>query len=379
MNRLQQFAAEVLEQAGAVVEPIEPEGLEVLVPPELQQTLKLPEMARLGFGPETPPGAQRVTLESDWMERLSGLLGFHGQHLVRVLEADNAPPGDPERILRHGLELTNAAWRLQTVEPAWTRYLILSFLYTAISDEKRDGILQVGFNLANGATLDELLERLLTAADTADAGSLPAGAVLPEPWPRQRLETVLRRALPPRVRQRLEPFLKGLYRRQQRDLDRLYQYHDDLRREAAERLAALPQSGTLTDRQESARQRDLLRLEAIGREYQAKVADLRQKYAMTVDVAWVQTLELITPVQRFEVLIKRRKGERRLHLDWNPIAHRLEQAPCEYSYTWERPREVCDEALHLVSPAAHGPCPQCGKVWCRACAPQKCPKCGQAA
>ena len=120
-----------------------------------------------------------------------------------------------------------------------------------------------------------------------------------------------------------------------------------------------------------------LRLEAITREYQAKVNDLRQKYAMKVELEWIQTLELVLPVQRFEVLIKRRKGERRFTLDWNPLTRKLEQAPCEYSYTWERPREVCDEALHLVSPAAHGPCPDCGKAYCRACQPVKCPRCGR--
>jgi hypothetical protein len=73
---------------------------------------------------------------------------------------------------------------------------------------------------------------------------------------------------------------------------------------------------------------------------------------------------------------RRRKGERLFALDWNPLVRRLEQAPCEYSYTWERAREVCDEALHLVSPAGHGPCAQCGRAFCRACHPVKCPKCG---
>ncbi len=74
----------------------------------------------------------------------------------------------------------------------------------------------------------------------------------------------------------------------------------------------------------------------------------------------IQTLELIMLVQRFGVLIRRRKGERLFPLDWNPLARKLEQAPCEYSYTWEHPREVCDDALHLIKPAAHGPCAHCG-------------------
>ena len=44
--------------------------------------------------------------------------------------------------------------------------------------------------------------------------------------------------------------------------------------------------------------------------------------ALRVTVDWVQGLELYVPVHRFEVLIKRRKGERLLHLDWHPsITH----------------------------------------------------------
>ncbi len=377
MNPLQQFVAELLEQEGAVVEPIEPEGLEVLAPAPLQQALRLPELARLGFGAELPADAQRVSLESDWMERLAGLLAERGRRLEWIVAMDNPAPGSPERILQHGLDLLNATYRLQGVEPAWTRYLILRFRYAAVSDEKRDGILELGFNLANGATLDELLAGLVAGAmELEPLAAPPTGVDLPSTWQPQRLQPILERALAQRVGRQLEPFLKGMRRRQERDLKRLHDYHNDLRREALERLAVLP-SGELNEKQQLERQRQQLRLAAIAREYEAKVNDLRQKYAVKVTLEWVQTLELIMPVQRFAVLIKRRKRERLLMLDWNPLARRLEQAPCEYSYTWERPREVCDEALHLLSPAAHGPCPQCGRAYCRVCHPEKCPKCGK--
>ncbi len=377
MNPLQQFVTELLEQEGAVVEPIEPEGLEVLAPASLQQSLRLPELARLGFGAELPADAQRVSLESDWMERLAGLLEERGRWLEWIVAVDNPAPSSPERILQHGLELLNATYRLQGVEPAWTRYLILRFRYAAVSDEKRDGILELGFNLANGATLDELLAGLVAGAmELEPLAAAPTGVDLPSTWPAQRLQPILERALAQRVGRQLEPFLKGMRRRQERDLKRLHDYHNDLRREALERLAVFP-SGELNEKRQLERQRQQLRLAAIAREHEAKVNDLRQKYAVKVTLEWVQTLELIMPVQRFAVLIKRRKGERLLTLDWNPLARRLEQAPCEYSYTWERPREVCDEALHLLSPAAHGPCPQCGRAYCRVCHPEKCPKCGR--
>jgi hypothetical protein len=168
-------------------------------------------------------------------------------------------------------------------------------------------------------------------------------------------------------------------RRQGRDLERVFAYHHDLRMEAAARLSALVSRGELDGKHQAEQTRERQRLEAISREYQAKVNDVRRRYSMKIELSWLQTLELVMPVQRFSVLIRRRKSERIIALDWNPITRQLDQAPCEYSYTWERPREVCDEALHLVSPAAHGPCPACGKTYCRACSPMKCPKCGRKA
>ena len=77
--------------------------------------------------------------------------------------------------------------------------------------------------------------------------------------------------------------------------------------------------------------------------------DLSRQYAMRVAVEWMQTLELVMPVQRFAVRIRGRKAERVTHLDWSPLARRLETPPCEFSYSADRPRLVCDDALHLVT------------------------------
>lgn len=81
------------------------------------------------------------------------------------------------------------------------------------------------------------------------------------------------------------------------------------------------------------------------------------------------------PVARFTVQLRRRKAEREFILDWNPLVRRLETPPCAASLSAERPRLVCDEALHLLTQAGLAPCPACGKPFCRACHPAHCPKC----
>jgi hypothetical protein len=382
MGELQQFVAELLEEHGAVVEPVEPEGLDVLAPPAVQRALDVPEVTRFGFAAELPPDAQRVGLEPDWLDRLGRLLGDHGRY-ARLVAAPEMPPlNAPERIVEHTVQLPNATWRLIRVSPAWTRYLLLTFRCTALSDEKRDSTLRLGFNLANGSMLDGMLDRLWQRLDDylaeplAEARTPPPGSVLPADWDAAVLAERLERMLPPRVQSRIEPFVRGMRRRFERDKGRLYAYHDGLRQEAAKRLSALPTGGALTPRQQADKQREEQRLTAIEREYEAKIADLRNHYALAVTVEWVQSLDLIMPVQRFEIQIRRRKGERVIALDWNPLTRQLDQAPDEFSYSTGDARLVCDDALHLVSPAGLAACPACGRAYCRVCHPAACPKCG---
>jgi len=162
----------------------------------------------------------------------------------------------------------------------------------------------------------------------------------------------------------LEALFAGITHRQVWDLQRLFTYHHDLQREAAARLATLyllAAHGNLTEKQQADQPREHQWLEAITREYHGKVEDVRRKYFMKVELEWPQMLELVISVQRFTVQIKRRRGERCILLDWNPLARQLDQSPYEYSYTRERLREVCDDRLHLISLAAHAPCPACAR------------------
>jgi len=373
IGRMQGFVTELLARHGALVETIEPEGLEVLAPPAVQQALGVAEFCRLGFGASLPPGADRVGIESDWLERFGRLIGERGRWARRVIAAEARAPSDPERVLGHELALDNATFRLLGVASVWTRYLILDFRFSAVSDEKRDGVLRLGVNLATGALPDGVLAQLAPWLAAGGQGpALPPGADLPQLWDPERLIALVRRALPPRLDAALAPFVTGLRRRLDRDQDRLHTYHNDLHREVMRRAAALAED-------DAGQQREAQRIAAIAREYQAKLDDLSRHYALRVDVAWVQTLELAMPVQRFAVQVRRRKAERVIQLDWNPLARRLESPACEDSLGAERPRLVCDDALHLVTAKGLAPCAACGKAFCRACHRARCPKCSAAA
>lgn len=382
MGALRDFVADLLDGEGAVIEPVEPDGLDVLAPEPLRAAMGWPELVRLGFGAQLLSGTTPVGLEGDWLDRFGTLLGDRGLFAERqlVLRAAVAPPSDPERRLDGAFDLRNAVWRLRQVKPAWTRCLLLAFRYTAISDERREGLIWLGFNTGTGAVLNEdIVGRLrhLLACDmewrAPDPGVCSeAGPACDAPLLAERT----RAGLDHLVRRDLEPFLRAMRRRLERDCGRVHEYHDDLRRSALTKLAGLrPATG---DKVEADRKREIMRVATIEREYAAKLDDLRHNYALRVTVDWVQGLVLFAPVHRYEVLIKRRKGERIVAIDWHPAARMMEPPLCDWGLGLERARLVCDDHLHLTDLAGQAPCRSCGKAWCRACH-AACPRCERTA
>jgi hypothetical protein len=265
------------------------------------------------------------------------------------------------------------------VAPAWTPYLLLVFRYTAVSDEQREELLTACVNESNAADgnhlVQPLIERLRSRAPTNDL-AVPADLDPALAWPAERIRAWSGRCLPGRLQERLDPFLAGMRRRMDRDLDRLHDYHSGLLRECAAKARTRKGRPTSAPPDGDAVK---LKLDAIVREYGAKVADLERRYAMSVRVELVQGLRVLLPVQRFGFAILRRKGRRDFWLDWNAVSRHLDALPCEGCGAQTPARAVCDEALHVVCPACAQPCGACGKPRCRACHPARCPACGQAA
>ena len=377
MSDIRDIVRRVLASEGAVVEPIEPEGLELIAPPRVQRELGIPEFARLGFGAaEWPEGAARVSLESDWVDKLDALMGDRGRCLQLTAWSDRAEgqPAHPEELLAKPCIFSNATHRFAGSERAWTRYLLLVFKLTAVSDEKREDIISVCVNESNGASADHLVEPILgQLAAHGDAFThLPTSQKLDAPWSEQEAARWCATFLPSRIRERLAPFLSGMERRMANDTDRLHAYYSALRSEAAARREEVRRKAAP---EEALIKREELRLEAAEREYHAKIADVKRKYAMSVEVKLAQAVRLAMPVHRVRGLLLRRKGKRPIHLDWNALTKRMDSFLCEGCGGLSTTHALCDDRLHVLCPACLAACASCGTEFCRACHREACPRC----
>ena len=197
------------------------------------------------------------------------------------------------------------------------------------------------------------------------------------PWTAERICVRSKPLLDRAIRADLEPFLAAMRRRLDRDRQRVHAFHDDLRRNAQQKLATLEQAKPkkADDKATAAISRERLRIAAIEREYAAKLEDLKNNYALAVTVEFVQALVLIAPVQRYSLLIKRRRGERTIAMDWHPAVRRLEPPSVDWGEADGRVRYACDDHLHLTAAEGQGNCSCCGKPYCRGCHPERCPRC----
>ena len=271
MSELRDFVADLLE-AGRRDRDLEPDGLEVLAPAPLRDAMGWPELARLGFGAE----------RAGRRDRRSGLkaTGSTGSALCSAIDGRwserqlccrhrSPPPGDPERVLERVLDLPNAVWRSRACRAAWTRCLMLAFRYTAVSDEKREGLVWLGFNLGTGAVL-----RRPAGAPAAATGA-DARMAAPDPAPRARgrarhgsaatRSAGARRCVEHQVGDDLEPFLRAMRRRLERDRNRDARLS---RRPAPRRRCEGSRRRGARGRQGGSRpRRETLRVAAIEREY----------------------------------------------------------------------------------------------------------------
>lgn len=374
MSDLRKMFADALKMEGAAVEEIEPEGLEIVLPAHVGRALAMPEWCRLGFGRNLPEDAQAVGFESDYVERLGELLGERGAtlalDLTSLFSLDRAPVGG--RVLEKHLSFENAVYRGGTTEDTFSRYTLLIFHLTAVSDEKREEILRICFNETAFRQHDLLADSVLALLPSLSNDVMVIAEGYPSPLSDGEVWKFMAGVLPARIKDTLAPFVGGMQRRLKRDLEQIHGYYSDLRREAALRLEEkAKKNGDLADLK-----REELRVESVDREFHAKAADVHRRYALTATVEVSQVLRFVLPVRRFHFEIRRRKGVRETSLDWNPLSKKLDPLCCDACCLAVKSALVCDDQLHVLCKLCMPECVNCRKSYCVACHPQGCPKCG---
>lgn len=381
------FISDLLEYHGALVDVSDGEQLEALLPEALSATLSIPEHARFRFSLTRPDAVQEkaqetvddaiwVSYDSDLFKAFSGLLEDRGRYVTAHLSPPTVKIEKLSGKIADRISFNNAVFRVAGHEVTAVSYLVTYAKYTAISDEKREGLIVSAINERNGSTVRlrrdvaQSLEGLIETAPPEKEGAreeADGGLGL------NKVLQAAHRGMVAMTREMLQDFVKSLERRLNRDIQRVDDYYHALTEEAKrliEKKGAAAHEGAKEI--EEKRKEKIL---AIEQELRWKVNDLVSKYALRVRIEPVSFIRVQSKVPLFWLKIQRRKGTRRFPLAYHPILRTLEDLPCESCYYPRKPYSVCDDRLHIVCSRCFEGCPRCGRDYCLRCHPKECPKC----
>jgi hypothetical protein len=231
-----------------------------------------------------------------------------------------------EQLIGQDIVFTNGQARVISRAEARASYMVLTCRYVALSDERKEGLVEVATHEDTGAIIEDL-EKL---------------------WPEFRPEIYIPGKVPPHffihleravanamqkaqvlAGEKLTDFINSMRRRLRRDVKNTREYYDALRKEMEASL-------THHNLSEAQRQERIAKIEDLPREMVQKIEDLQQKYKIQVRLKPCVALRFLVDVVYVMVKIHFRKHTRTIHLIWNPLSRRLDPLVCERCYKTTR-------------------------------------------
>src|SRR4030042_3077724 len=138
---LQEVLTRILTHEGAILEKREGDCAEFVAPSSLCEILGIPEHGILSFsGQSRCEGAMGASYESEFFRAVEKIFDGKGR-LARAIYPSQFPNIEKlSKWITEKLILSNAVFRLKSVEHQGIPFLFIFFKYTALSDAKREGV-----------------------------------------------------------------------------------------------------------------------------------------------------------------------------------------------------------------------------------------------
>ena len=324
---LETFLQDYIESADGLWEEAEPQVYDVLLPESAAAGERMPlsedGMVRITFDPEAlpeHPGSQFMTLGTPLMDGVLEDAQGRGRWSRGYLVGLHLSPQNLPSWIRQSVDLPEgAALELVRMRGQSFSNAVFWFSATFVSDQKEQEKFPVAMDLHTGRQVRHL-EELLSPAHLSEV----PGETLPEA-PRRPLTEAYRLA-----RERAVRSVGAVANQRRRDLEerrrrqeaRMTQYYRDLREEVREQIARAESRSTDPSRAVS-------RLQAVEQEEKLRLAELRRKSALRVNLRLLNVLEVRQPKLLLECrLSSRRDDSAALSLVWDPLVESLEAPAC---------------------------------------------------
>jgi hypothetical protein len=196
-------------------------------------------------------------------------------------------------------------------------YMILHLHYGAVSESREEGLVSVCLNESSLTEIQGLVGHHALHGASARPFQEPV-ARRPFAEILGKAATIVKRLLA----ERLAPYQQSLERRRARDHERIVGYFRDLVREQEH----------LSKKAHTPEDRDLvaekIRATLAARDF--KLAELNERYKITVTVRAVAACRLLIPVATLPVLLRVGRSETTRIFYWNPLLKEIEPTSCDH-------------------------------------------------
>jgi hypothetical protein len=342
---LETFMRDYLETAGGVWDEIEPQVYDVLLP----DTGSVGGVQRIVFDPEAlpeHPGAQLASFGTPFIDRLLHDAVERGRVARFYLVGLNLAPHDLAETVRRSLVLAPPlTWQIERIRALHFPQAVFWFQAEFVSDQKEQEILAVAMDLhyrREVRHLDRLFDR--TRLSETPSQPLPEARHAGLPGASALARNQVLRSLSTLAATRN----RELSERLERQVARMTRYYADLRAEL--------ENQTRRSHAPEAEQRQAARRQAIDREEQVRIAELRQKHALRVQLRLLQLLVIEQPKLLVHGRIVTERFAAPLELVWDPLVEGVEAPPCPtcgrpgYAFAFTRQGRLVCPACEAAEP-----------------------------
>lgn len=360
---LQRFVDAVLTLHGCVTQPHGDGRVDVILGAPVAARLGVAEESRFWLRAVDPadssPAAASPAMATDGVlagygTGVLGAICSMAAELGRVYRVELAPPPPkPERVEREAdsvLMFQNGIARLEAIETCILHYLIVDFRYSALSEDRHEGLLAVALNLEGGGSSPTLPARLPAYLTEHPEARRPWQGVQEHANVQPALVRAHLQALH-MARVETHAFRTRLGRRLHRDRRRVDTYYETLRQEVARRRSREPEDA---DRLQE-------KLAAIEAERRHKYRDLDRRYTVRLRLEPLAVLLLRTTGLALRIRLQRSKKALAARLGWNGVARVLDQWTCDSCGAETKVPGLC-ESLHRLCSACSSRCRACGRA-----------------
>lgn len=309
---LMAFAVQVVEKFGGIAEQ-QDDRLMAVLPEHLARLLDLPEEAQLG-GEEMP-----LLYGSPVLDRFIQLTTQDIPLVFGHIEVPYLKKAGFEQQLSQDFEFTNARAHVTGRAEARTTYMVIVCRYIALSDERKEGMVEVGVQEHSGAVIENF-ETLWHQhkAEFYERGQIPPHFPI-------HIEQAVNNAMQEarnRAEARLVDFINSMKWRLQRDVRNTKEYYEALQKEMEAGLSHPNLS-------ETQKQERMAKIKDLPDEMERKIHDLTQKYKIRISLRACAVRRFLVDVAKVMVDIHHKKFKRQESFIWDPVTRRFDPLVCE--------------------------------------------------